>query len=57
MALLAATVGNSFGTRVLGVLPLGLLLCLLQLALLMLTAWLHERASRARVDPRTGGPW
>ncbi|KPI11515.1 protein of unknown function DUF485 [Actinobacteria bacterium OK074] len=53
MAVLAATAGNLLGARVLGRLPLGMLLCLLQLILLVLTTWLYDRASCLRVSPRT----
>ncbi|MEU6200989.1 hypothetical protein [Streptomyces sp. NPDC047061] len=51
-ALLTGGAGHLLAAHVLGRLTVGSLLCLLQLTLLVITAWMYDRAARLRVDAR-----
>ncbi len=53
-ASLSATARELFATRPVGTMPLGVVLCSLQLAVLLLTSWWYDRTLHRHSDPLVG---
>ncbi|WP_097991828.1 hypothetical protein [Streptomyces sp. f51] len=53
-ASLSATAGDLFASRPVGTMPLGVVLGILQLAVLLLTSWWYDRTLHRHADPLVG---